>query len=118
MKTKCLKIGANYSILCLCILLFRGGAVFSLFLPILQLVLTIGNYKWSSRLNDFISLQTHMLIATMAGNFAGAQLYLKYVSDDAESVIIFALVFKAGVFIVVILSIIAGIIFEVNRHRV
>lgn len=118
MEKKYLKTGANYSILCLCILLFRGGAVFSLFLPILQLVLTIGNYKWSFNLNDFILFQTYMLIATMAGNFAGAQLYLKYVSNDAESVLIFALVFKAGVVIVVILSIIAGIIFEVSKHRV
>lgn len=117
MKKMYLKIGSNYLILLLGIIFFPLGAVGTLLLPVAQLLLTIGNYKWSSDLKYFLYLQINMLIATMIGNFVNAQLYLKYVSNDAESVVIFALIFRVGVLVVMALSILFGIAKFVHCKR-
>lgn len=117
MKKMILAIAANYVILLLCLLLFGGGVFPLLFIPFVQLYLAIENYILSSNVKWFLFLQLHMLIATMAGNFANGQLFLKYVSNDAESVIILALVFRLGVYIVLTLSLLFGIAKAISVYK-
>lgn len=117
MKKLLLKVGANYLLLPLCMICNMGGALVVFVLPIVQLCLTITNYKWSSNLKYFILLQMNMLISTVVGNIAGAQLFLNYVSNDAESVIIFVLIFRAGVLVVLTLSIVFGIAKGISVYR-
>jgi len=51
-------------------------------------------------------LQIHLLISTVLGLFFEGHLYLNYVSDDAESILVFREILKTGAFLVLILGII------------
>lgn len=117
MKKMILAVAANYVILLLCLLFFGGGVWPLLLIPFVQLYLAIENYILSSNIKWFLFLQLHMLIATMAGNFANGQLFLKYVSNDAESVIILALIFRLGVYIVLTLSLLFGIAKAISAYK-
>lgn len=108
MERAFLKTAANYSILLLCVLCFPLGGLFDLLLPGIQLMWVMANYGWSSNLKEFLFLQLHMLLATMAGNAASGYLYLRYVSGDTESKIISILVFQLGILIVLALSLLFG----------
>lgn len=57
------------------------------------------------------------MIAAMAGNFANGQLFLKYVSNDAESVIILVLIFRFGVYIILTLSLLFGIAKAISVYK-
>ena len=105
MKTWVIRIGANYFIVPLCgIMYLTAGAVFFLFLPFLQLFFCYQNYKWSHDLKSWLLLQINMLIAAMFGNYTGARLFLSFISNDAESQIIFTFIFQVDMWIVLLLS--------------
>lgn len=109
MKKRAAQIGANYFIFLLCSILYlTTGAVSFLFLPLVQLFLCYENYKCSHNLKYFLVLQINMLTATISGNFTGAQLFFTYISNDAESQMIFALIFRFEIWIVLALSAIFG----------
>ncbi len=90
----------NYSILVICVAGFRGGAVLDLILPVIQLLLSWFNYSESKKWQTVLMLEFHLLVSTVLGLYLEGYLYLKYVSDDAESVLVFWEVLKIGVVLV------------------
>ena len=109
MKKWVIRIGANYFIVPLCgIMYLTAGAVFFLFLPFLQLFFCFLIYKWSHDLKSWLLLQINMLIAAMFGNYTGARLFLSFISNDAESQIIFTFIFQVDMWIVLLLSLVSG----------
>ena len=94
------KILLNYIILVICVAGFRGGGVLALILPVLQLFLSWFNYSESKRWQTVFMLEFHLLISTVLGLYFEGYLYLRYISDDAESVLVFQEILKIGVVLV------------------
>ncbi len=95
-----LKILWNYSILLLCMIGFGGGAVMDLVLPVFQLFLSWFNYHYSKKWQTVLMLELHLLISTVLGLYVEGYLYLRYISNDAESVLIFQEILKIGTVLV------------------
>ncbi len=101
-----LKVLFNYSILFLCIIGFSGGAVTDLILPVLQLYLCWFNYEHSRNWPTVLMLEVHLLISTILGLYFEGYLYLRYISNDAESILVFREILKIGIFLVCVMGII------------
>ena len=86
----------NYSILVICVAGFRGGAVLDLILPVIQLLLSWFNYSESKKWQTVLMLEFHLLVSTVLGLYLEGYLYLKYISDDMESVLVFQTIWKIG----------------------
>lgn len=95
----------NYMILFVCgaavllaALVFEGNGIIYLTVPVLQILLSWLNCRFSSRWQTVLILETHLLIATAVGFFLGGLIYLKFVSDDSDSRILlqFAVLVGAG----------------------
>lgn len=89
-----LKIFFNYSIIMICIAGFAGGGVLLLFLPVIQLVLSCYNYQNGKSWQTVFMLQFHLLLATALGIYSEGYLYLRYISNDAESVLVLREIWK------------------------
>lgn len=90
------KILLNYFILFFCVGGFRGGASLDLILPVLQVYLSCVNYCNSKKWQTVLMLEVHLLISTVLGLYLEGYLYLEYVSNDAESVLVFQTILKIG----------------------
>ena len=62
-------------------------------------------------------LQVHLLISTVMGLCLEGYLYLKYISNDAESIIIFHVFNKIGAVLVLTLGIITTLLKYVTTRR-
>lgn len=51
-------------------------------------------------------LEVHLLISTVLGLYLEGYLYLRYISDDTESILVFQEILKIGVVLVLILGVI------------
>lgn len=91
-----IEILINYSLLLICIAGFAGGGVLALFLPVIQLVLSCYNYQNGKSWQTVFMLQFHLLLATALGLYSEGYLYLKYISNDAESVLVLWEIWKIG----------------------
>ena len=94
------KILWNYIILVICVAGFRGGGVLALMLPVLQIFLSWLNYCENEKWQTVLMLECHLLISTALGLYLEGYLYLRYISDDAESVLVFREIWKIGVVLV------------------
>ena len=94
------KILLNYIILFICVAGFRGGGVLALILPVLQIFLSWFNYCKSEKWKTALMLEVHLLISTILGLYFEGYLYLRYISDDVESVLVFQEILKIGVVLV------------------
>lgn len=95
-----LKILMNYFIILICVAGFRGGVLTALILPGVQVCLCCFHYSHSKRWQTVLMLEVHLLIATVLGLYLEGCLYLKYVSDDVESVLVFREILKIGAVLV------------------
>ena len=95
-----MKILLNYLILLFCVAGFGGGAIITFILPVLQIFLSWFNYSYSHKWQTVLMLEIHLLISTAAGLFLEGYLFLKYISDDAESVLVFREINKIGLVLV------------------
>lgn len=113
-----IKILWNYSILLICVAGFRGGATLDLILPAIQLLLSWFNYSESKKWQTVLMLEFHLLVSTVLGLYLEGYLYLRYVSNDAESVLVFREVLKIGVVLVLGVGVIATLIkyFSTRNH--
>lgn len=109
MKT-IIKVLINYSIFLICVVGFPAGGVLYLMLPMIQIGISAINYRNSEKWQTVLMLQIHLLISTILGIYFEGYLFLKYISNDAESFLIIAVVMKIGVILVCILGIITTLI--------
>lgn len=65
-------------------------------LPVLQIIISWVNYHYNRKWQTVLILQIHLLVSTALGLFLEGYLYLRYISNDAESVIIFQGICKIG----------------------
>lgn len=91
-----LKILWNYVILLMCIVGFHGGAIIALTLPAFQLGLSCFNYHHSKKWQTVLMSEIHLLISTVLGLYLEGYLYLRYISDDVESILVFQEILKIG----------------------
>lgn len=91
-----LKISVNYIILFICIAGFAGGGMLALILPVFQIGLSWFNYHYSKKWQTVLLLEVHLLISTVIGLCFEGYLYLRYISEDAESVLVFEEIRKIG----------------------
>lgn len=103
---KKIKIFSNYLILLICIVGFHGGAITTFILPILQIYLSWYNYHCSNKWKTVLILEIHLLISTVLGLCLEGYLYLKYISDDVESHLVFDVILIIGIILVLGLGII------------
>lgn len=95
-----IKILMNYIILVICVAGFSGGIGLVLLLPVLQMLLSWYNYGNSKKWQTVLILEFHLLISTVLGLYFEGYLYLRYISNDAESVLVFQEILKIGVVLV------------------
>ena len=113
-----LKILLNYFILLLCVAGFRGGGLTALILPVIQVCLCWFHYSHSKKWQTVLTLEVHLLIATVLGLYLEGYLYLKYVSDDVESVLVFREILKIGAVLVFCLGVITtSLKYLVTKNR-
>jgi len=86
--------------LVICVAGFRGGGVLALMLPVLQIFLSWLNYCENEKWQTVLMLECNLLISTALGLYLEGYLYLRYISDDAESVLVFREIWKIGVVLV------------------
>lgn len=79
-------------------------------LPLIQIILSCFNYQNSSRWQTVLLLEIHLLVSTVVGIYLQGYLYLKYVSDDAESVLVIQEFIEIGAVLVLCLGIITTLI--------
>ena len=91
-----IKILINYSILLICIAGFSCGGVLALVLPAFQLGICLFNYRYGRDWLIVLILQIHLWISTALGLYLEGYLYLRYISNDAESVMVFREIWKIG----------------------
>lgn len=91
-----LHILLNYLILLICVVGFAGGAVMNLTLPVFQIGLSFLNYHYSQKWQTVLMLQVHLLISTVLGLFCDGYLYFRYISNDAETILVSREMLKIG----------------------
>ncbi len=91
---------SNYLILFICVAGFRGGGVLALILPVLQIYLSGFNYCNGKKWQTVLLLEVHLLISTVLGLYLEGYLYLKYISNDVESVLVFQTILRIGAVLV------------------
>lgn len=104
------RILLNYSILLICITGFSGGVWIALTLPAFQLFLSWFNYSHSTKWQTVLVCGIHLLISTVLGLYLEGYLYIRYISDDAESVLVFREILKIGAVLVCGMGIITTLI--------
>ena len=104
------KILPNYLVLLICVVGFHSGVWIDFILPVLQIILSCFNYGHSDRWQTVLILELHLLVSTVVGIYLQVYLYLKYVSDDAESVLVVRELIKIGTVLVLCLGIITTVI--------
>ena len=97
-------------ILLICVVGFHSGAWIDFMLPLIQIILSCFNYQNSSRWQTVLLLEIHLLVSTVVGIYLQGYLYLKYVSDDAESVLVIQEFIEIGAVLVLCLGIITTLI--------
>lgn len=112
-----LKILWNYSILLLCMVGFGGGAVMALALPVFQLFLSWLNYHYGKNWQTVLMLELHLLISTVLGLYSEGYLYLRYISNDAESILVFQELLKIGTVLVCGMGIITVVLKYFSARR-
>ncbi len=100
----------NYLILLICVVGFSGGAITDLTLPVFQLGLSCFNYQHSQKWQTVLMLQVHLLISTVLGLYFDGYLYYRYISDDAETILVSREILKIGFFLVCGLGIITTLL--------
>ncbi len=100
----------NYSILVICVAGFRGGAVLDLILPVIQLLLSWFNYSESKKWQTVLMLEFHLLVSTALGLYLEGYLYLRYIYNDAEGVLLSREIWKIGVILVFGLGVITTLL--------
>ncbi|MCM1327663.1 MAG: DUF4240 domain-containing protein [Lachnoclostridium sp.] len=100
----------NYLVFLVCIIHFRFGVITAAVLPVLLIILSWHNYRHSDEWKTTFMLEVHLWVSTMTGICLERYLYLKHVSDDAESAMILGLMILAGVFLVSIIGAITTLI--------
>lgn len=94
------KVLSNYLVLFICVIGFSGGVVLDLILPLLQVCLSWFNYCNSKNWQTVLMLEVHLLISTVLGLYLEGYLYLRYISNDAESILVFQTILKIGIVLV------------------
>ena len=94
------KVLSNYLVLFICMIGFSGGVVLDLILPVLQVCLSWFNYCNSKNWQTVLMLEVHLLISTVLGLYLEGYLYLRYISNDAESILVFQTILKIGIVLV------------------
>lgn len=100
----------NYLILLICVVGFSSGAITDLTLPVFQLGLSCFNYQHSQKWQTVLMLQVHLLISTVLGLYFDGYLYYRYISDDAETILVSREILKIGFFLVCGLGIITTLL--------
>lgn len=119
MKKKLFNILINYSILIMCILGFASGGILALILPVFQLWLTCYHYQNNFRWQTVLWLEIHLLLSTMLGIYMLGYLYLRYISNDAESVLVLVVIWRIGAALVCGMGIIATLCkFLANKFQI
>lgn len=104
------KVLVNYLILLYCVVGFPGGGMIILMLPVLQIFLSCFNYNHSNKWQTVLMLEIHLLVSTVLGIYLEGYLYLKYISDDAESVLLLREFIRIGAVLVLCMGIITTVI--------
>lgn len=121
-----LKTILNYLLLPICTavifaaaFLFRGNGMICLIIPVLQILLSWFNYRCSKKWQMVLILEIHLLIATIAGFSLGGYLYLKYISGDSDSMMLFMLDVIVGAVVVLMMGLFVVLLkyFSLNRAR-
>ncbi len=68
----------------------------NLVLPVFQLCLSWFHYHSCKKWQTVLMLELHLLVSTALGLYLEGYLYLKYISNDAESVLVFQELLKIG----------------------
>lgn len=84
----------------ICIAGFPWGGMLALMLPPVQLGMCLFNYRYGKDWRAVLMLQIHLWISTALGLFLTGYLYLGYISNDAESVLVFREIWKMGAVLV------------------
>lgn len=92
----------------------RNGLVY-LIIPVLQILVSRSNFRFSSRWQTVILLELHLLVATVAGFFLGGFLYLKLISNDSDSGILLLFAVAVGVLTVFVMGLITTLLKYFNR---
>lgn len=112
------KILLNYLILFICVAGFRGGGVLVLILPVLQICLSGFNYCNGEKWQTVLMLEVHLLISTILGLYLEGFLYLRYISDDVESILVFQTILTIGAVLVFGLGVITTLLkYLLTRNR-
>lgn len=91
----------------------------ALILPVLQICLSWFNYCNSKKWQTVLMLEVHLLISTVLGIYFEECLYLRYISDDAESVLVFQEILKIGIVLVFGLGIITTLLkYLLTKNRI
>ena len=113
-----IKILINYSILLICIAGFSCGGVLALVLPAFQLGICLFNYRYGRDWLIVLILQIHLWISTALGLYLEGYLYLRYISNDAESVMVFRAIWKIGTVLVCGMGILTTLLkYSLTRNR-
>lgn len=86
--------------------LYSYGATVSLYMPFIQLCITILNTIFAKSKKEFLMYNGILLISSVAGIFVNSQLYFKYIRYDIEGV----LVMKAEILVAILLVLIFTVI--------
>lgn len=99
------RIMLNYLMLFICaIAVFSANSVLFLLLPVVQIFLSWMNCRCSDKWQVVLKLEIHLWAATVAGLLTGGLLYLKWVSDDSDSMILLQMILVVGAVLVLILG--------------
>lgn len=111
------RILSNYLILCICVVGFSGGGWIAFMLPLLQICLSWFNYEHSDKWQTALMLQVHLFISTVAGLFLEGYLFLKYISNDAESILLFHEIIRIGAVLVFSLGIVTTLMKYITTRK-
>lgn len=85
--------------------------------PILQIFITLLNYKWTRKIISFLILNTAMLVSSVAASEISIRLYYSNISSDFKTLLIGHLLAEVFVIFVAVLTLIGIICRIVNNRR-
>ena len=98
--------------------IYENGATMEIHLfPILQIFITLLNYKWTRKIISFLILNTAMLVSSAAASEISTRLYYSNISSDSKTLLIGHLLVEVFVIFVAVLTLIGIICRIVNNRR-
>lgn len=97
--------------------LYKYGAIVSLYMPFMQLWITIINTIFAKSKKGFLMYNGILLISSVAGILGNSQLYFKYIRYDIEGVLVMRAEILVAILLILIITVIEFLIRYFNDKK-